>query len=221
MSDLRRCSTEPDNADLYAVLCKDSNSTNTRSLHSAALIKQDAACSELSSQAARLCKPPACQHTALVTLGDVMLIDNACICVLVKRIELPLFNKVQQGGTAWHGMKRSHRGGLGAGVSMDCVSVRRPDDPHLELAVPHLHCGADRAQSLRHVRHLSSQGRPRRVRQPGSDGVPPPCPSGKAATHCMLRGVVRAANFSRGWTVRQWWVIDIGPGVQEVLISCM
>lgn len=97
---------------------------------------------------------------------------------------------------------------------MDCVSVRRPDDPHLELAVPHLHCGADGAQSLRHVRHLSSQGRPRRFRQPGSDGVPPPSLSGcKAATHCMPQGVARAANFASGWTVGEWWVIEIGPGV--------
>ena len=43
-------------------------------------------------------------------------------------------------------------------VPVDRVRVRRPDHPHLELAVPLLHLRPHGPQSLRHVRGLPPQG---------------------------------------------------------------
>lgn len=65
---------------------------------------------------------------------------------------------------------------LPAGASLDCVSVRRPDHSHLELAVSHMHWCADRAQSLRDVRGVSPKGRLGRLCQPRSDGARPSTP---------------------------------------------
>mmetsp|Transcript_46115 Transcript_46115/g.118482 ORF Transcript_46115/g.118482 Transcript_46115/m.118482 type:complete len:238 (+) Transcript_46115:188-901(+) len=54
---------------------------------------------------------------------------------------------------------------------MDFELLRRSDDPNLELAVSGVHCGADGAQPLRHVRALPSQGGSDRVRFARPDGA--------------------------------------------------
>lgn len=55
-------------------------------------------------------------------------------------------------------------------VSLDSVLVRRPDDPHLELAVTHLYFRSDRPQSLRDVRHVPSDRRSDCFGVAGSNG---------------------------------------------------
>mmetsp|Transcript_48896 Transcript_48896/g.84051 ORF Transcript_48896/g.84051 Transcript_48896/m.84051 type:complete len:591 (+) Transcript_48896:410-2182(+) len=61
-----------------------------------------------------------------------------------------------------------HRG-VSQRIPLDCFCQRRPDDPHLELAVPQLRLGAHGAQPLRDVRGVPPQGRPDRLGLPGPD----------------------------------------------------